>query len=494
MKFQLSVAALAAVASAASVDVNKRATPLSIKLESVGNSEVKIAVTNNGEKVLNLLSKGTFLDEVAPVEKVQVYSAAGSAKVPFEGIKLRLLTSGLAADDFVALKAGETKEVTVEAASLHSLNDGGDFEVFASGLIPYAEENSTELSGTLPYDSEKLTITVDGAQAAKVNKALDLSKRTSVRSSCTGTKLTAIRTALSNCNKLATSAASAATAGTKLTTYFKSTTTATKNSVSGRLTAVARDCASTTATTTTNCDDQYSGCSSNVLAYTVPSTSYITYCPIFFSALPALSSTCHAQDQATTVLHEECHANSVYSPGTDDLGYGYSAATALSTSQALNNADSFALYANAIYDTPSLRSKLHGFPWRILLIVSLLPLSLAPIIILSAIAEMASQNYIRGRSCYPNGLWKEAAGATWRIMDSTYFFTPNLSFGAMTFTQVKVIDVAWDLVVGRGGQMGLAWVNWVVLNEWLTCATDDELDDVGGLGEGVFVFWRQELE
>ena len=115
----------------------------------------------------------------------------------------------------------------------------------------------------------------------------------------------------------------------------------------------------------------------------------------------------------------------------------------------------------------TIRDKLKDFPWRIFLITFLLPLSLAPIIILSAIAEMASQNYIRGRSCYPNGLWKEAAGATWRIMDSTYFFTPNLSFGNMTFTQVKVIDVAWDLVVGRGGQMGLAWVNWVVFNEWL---------------------------
>src|SRR5690242_5197561 len=118
-------------------------------------------------------------------------------------------------------------------------------------------------------------------------------------------------------------------------------------------------------------------------------------------------------------------------------------------------------------ETATLRTKLRGFPWRILLITSLLPLSLSPIIILSAIAEMASQNYIRGRACYPNGLWKEATGATWRIMDSTYFFTPNLSFGAMTFTQVKVIDVAWDLVIGRGGQMGLAWVNWVVFNEWL---------------------------
>lgn len=123
--------------------------------------------------------------------------------------------------------------------------------------------------------------------------------------------------------------------------------------------------------------------------------------------------------------------------------------------------------APEVQRSTSLRSKLNDFPWRIFLITLLLPLSLAPIIILSAIAEMASQNYIRGRSCYPNGLWKEAAGATWRIMDSTYFFTPNLGFGNMTFTQVKVIDIAWDLLVGRGGQMGLAWVNWVVFNEWL---------------------------
>jgi hypothetical protein len=116
---------------------------------------------------------------------------------------------------------------------------------------------------------------------------------------------------------------------------------------------------------------------------------------------------------------------------------------------------------------PTLRSSSQSFPWRTFIIISLLPLCLAPIIILSVVAESASQNYIRGRSCYPNGLWKEAADATWEIMDSTYFFTPNLSFGSMTFTQVKVIDIAWDLIIGRGGQMCLGWVNWRVFNEWL---------------------------
>jgi hypothetical protein len=113
------------------------------------------------------------------------------------------------------------------------------------------------------------------------------------------------------------------------------------------------------------------------------------------------------------------------------------------------------------------RERMSTFPWRPFLIVALLPLALAPIIALAASAETASRNYIFRRNCYPNGLWWNSPGATWKIMDSSYFFIPNLSFGTMTFTQVKVIDIAWDLTVGRGGQVLLAWVNYRVFNEWL---------------------------
>jgi hypothetical protein len=107
------------------------------------------------------------------------------------------------------------------------------------------------------------------------------------------------------------------------------------------------------------------------------------------------------------------------------------------------------------------------FQWKPLLMIFLLPFAMSPIVILARLAEQTSQNYLRNRDCYPNGLWKEQLGATWRIMDSSYFFKPNLSFGSMTFTQVKVIDIAWDLLVGRGGQLLLAWVNYRVFNEWL---------------------------
>jgi deuterolysin len=160
------------------------------------------------------------------------------------------LTSGLTQADFVTLGAGQTKEITVETAALHSLSEGGDFDVFAKGLLPYAEESSTELTGTLDYESNKLTMSIDGAQAATVAKAI--AKRTAVGSSCTGSKLSAVRTALSNCARLATSAASAATAGTKLTEYFKTTSSA--STVAARLRAVSSDCGSTSSRTTTNCE------------------------------------------------------------------------------------------------------------------------------------------------------------------------------------------------------------------------------------------------
>lgn len=42
-------------------------------------------------------------------------------------------------------------------------------------------------------------------------------------------------------------------------------------------------------------------------------------------------------------------APGVYSPGTDDLGYGYANAQRLTSAQAVLNADTYALYANAIY-------------------------------------------------------------------------------------------------------------------------------------------------
>jgi deuterolysin len=263
--------------------------------------------------------------------------------------------TNLPAEAFVSIPAGTSYETTINAASLHDLSSGGTFSMVAEGSVPYALANSTELSGNaVSFKSNTLTVEVDGAAAAAVPRALNaIDKRSQLQSDCSSSQRSATTRALSNCASLARAASTAAKSGSasKFSEYFKTTATSTRTTVANRLTAVAGECSSSTSGATYYyCTDVYGYCESNVLAYTIPSTDEVVNCPLYYSALPALTSTCHAQDQATTTLHEMTHAPGVYSPGTQDLGYGYAAATALSSSSAVLNADSYALYANGKFD------------------------------------------------------------------------------------------------------------------------------------------------
>jgi deuterolysin len=108
---QLSVAALASVATAASVDVFKRETPLKVELFADGNSQVKVVLTNSGETTLNLLSTGTFLDEANPVEKVTMYANGGKSFSIHSGVEMHFLSTLL-------LLAGVRKQLSVRSIVL----------------------------------------------------------------------------------------------------------------------------------------------------------------------------------------------------------------------------------------------------------------------------------------------------------------------------------------------------------------------------------------
>lgn len=55
--------------------VQKRASPLEVTIESVGNSAVKASLTNTGSEDLKLLKTGTILDSKA-IEKAEIYSGS----------------------------------------------------------------------------------------------------------------------------------------------------------------------------------------------------------------------------------------------------------------------------------------------------------------------------------------------------------------------------------------------------------------------------------
>lgn len=48
----------------------------------------------------------------------------------------------------------------------------------------------------------------------------------------------------------------------------------------------------------------------------MPTENYIVDCPMYFSDLPLMAGSCHAQDQSTTTVHESTHAEYVASPSS----------------------------------------------------------------------------------------------------------------------------------------------------------------------------------
>uniref|UniRef100_L2GK12 Neutral protease 2 n=1 Tax=Colletotrichum fructicola (strain Nara gc5) TaxID=1213859 RepID=L2GK12_COLFN len=302
MKFSLGVSLLATLASAVSVDIAKRDTsPLDVKLETVGNSGVKAVLTNTGDSALKLFKTGTILD-TAPVEKVEVFASGN--KVEFDGVRLLMATSGLTEEAFQVIGAGESVEVEFDAAELHDLSTAGEIDIVSSGAFSYAEADSTELAGTIPFSSNSVHTAVNGEEAAAV-RARFLAKRTV--------------NAISRCRSLAVAASSAAASGpaARMTEYFKSSTTATRNTVATVFSRIASECGSTTSGVSRQyCTDVYPACSNGVIAY--------------------------------TLLHEMTHLTQIR--GTSDYGgYGYNFVRSLSASQNLNHADTYTLFAQSIY-------------------------------------------------------------------------------------------------------------------------------------------------
>ncbi|KAJ5388904.1 hypothetical protein N7509_011445 [Penicillium cosmopolitanum] len=323
-----------------------QASALDVTLSRVSDTRIKAVVKNTGAENVTFVHLNFFRDS-APVKKVAVYQ--NDDEVVFDGIKRRFQLKGLESDSLTTLGAGEVLEDEFDIAETTDLSNGGAVTLRSSGLVPVVSEGS--VTGYLPYSSNDLKIDVDGSKASQVTKALKPLDRRTKESCSNASRKSAFETSLANTVKLAKAAATAAKSGSasKFSEYFKTTSSSTRSVVAARLTAVANEAASTSSGSTTYyCSDPYGYCETNVLAYTLPSRNVIANCDIFYSYLPALASTCHQQDQATTALHEFTHAPGVYSPGTDDLGYGYSAATSLSSAQAVLNADSYALYANAI--------------------------------------------------------------------------------------------------------------------------------------------------
>ncbi|KAJ5894889.1 hypothetical protein N7495_006580 [Penicillium taxi] len=319
---------------------------LEVTLSQVDGTRIKAVVQNTGDESLTFVHLNFFRDS-APVKKVKVYQ--NNSEVAFQGIRRSFRFQGLTLEALTTLNAGEVLEDEFDIAATSDIAHGGLMTLQSSGLVPLVQDGN--VSGYVSYHSNDLSIEVDAMKASQVAKAINpLHRRT--RESCNNTNHNEmLDLALRNTVAVANAAANAAHNGSasKFKEYFKTTDDSVRKDVVKRLRAIAKEAQSTNSGSTTYyCGDAFGYCSTNVLAYTLPYQNVIANCEIWYSYLPAMAVKCHQQDQATTALHEFTHAPGVYTPGTEDLGYGYSAATGLSSSDAVMNADTYALYANAV--------------------------------------------------------------------------------------------------------------------------------------------------
>ncbi|KAI9148443.1 Neutral protease [Paramyrothecium foliicola] len=344
MKFS---AILALVSAALAAPTSRDARPIDVALELIGNSGIKAVVTNTGETSIKVLKTGSILSG-APIEKAKVWK--NDKEIAFDGVRIIVLAENLDEDAFQVIAAGESVEASFDVAELHDLSEGGKFKINVSGAFQYAEDDSTTATGSVNFDTVSLEVDVDGEQASLARLNF-LEKRTRIQADCTGTRLTALRNAVAGCATLARNGQNAANNGAaaKLTEFYKSSTASTRSTVAAVFGRAVTECSSpTSGVSASYCTDVYGNtCNGGVIAYTLPSGSYMAYCPSFFSSLPATSNSCYGPSQAFVVLHEATHLSQI--GGTDDFScYGYQCLRGLSASQNIRHADTYSTFAQAV--------------------------------------------------------------------------------------------------------------------------------------------------
>ncbi|KIA75727.1 hypothetical protein HK57_00462 [Aspergillus ustus] len=313
-----------------------------VTLQSLGNTTVQAQVTNLGTEGVRLVRRGGILDPVA-TKKVTIQG--GEAEADFTGAYVGYHLSHLNDDAFVQVSPNQTVTSVFDIDTFYTLSAGQDYTAVANGVLEYTSLTNKTTFHTFVYESNNITFTTPATvKRLRARTTLD----------CTNDEYNQkVVNAISRAAKMATAGAadarSSSGASDNFQKFFFTTDQDALDEVAGRLEAIAEE-ATTTGVMTYYCAPRSEDdCSGNVAAMTYPSENIIVNCDLYYST-DAESNYCGYLDQGGIALHEYTHATAVYAPGTEDVVYGYDSVQALDdTTSALNNADSYAYYAAAVY-------------------------------------------------------------------------------------------------------------------------------------------------
>ena len=271
-------------------------------------------------------------------------------ELKFKGIDTKFRLTNIDDSSITKLAPGESVTDEFDIAATTDLSEGGRVTVKASGLIHLVTDRS--VSGSIPFESNTLTMDVDGAETAAVTKAFEspLTRRTKLEpDTCNSTQIEIIQTALKKAVELSNIAVDAAVNGPEkeFGKFFKSTDAETRASVSYRYRQVAQEAGSTAqGTSFFSCNDSEDFCHGSIVAYTWHSSDErVIPCDGFYDE-PVFSKYCTQSTTSGILLHEFTHVEGLLDPRAEDHAYGFDASQKLPADKAFTNADNYAYYAS----------------------------------------------------------------------------------------------------------------------------------------------------
>ncbi|KAB8264147.1 Deuterolysin metalloprotease family-domain-containing protein [Aspergillus pseudonomiae] len=327
---------------------------IDVQLQALGNSTVKAFITNIADENLRVVKRGGLLDNELPTKKVAVSGSGGNPT--FTGAEVDYINSHLNDDAFMELAPKQTIESIFDIADSHDLVAGQKYSAIADGNLEYTKLDNPKKFFVVPYTSN--TIDFDAPE----DSANRLATRATLEG-CSGEQNKLMQENLAQAAKMAEAAAADARDGSSglFQKFFKSQDEADKKEVAERLEAIAKE-ATSKGTLNYYCQPSaQDSCGGNIAAITYPTLNRVVNCQAYYETQQVVNQ-CGYLDQAAISLHEFSHATSVYAPGTEDVVYGLDGVLQLSTAQAKNNADSFAYYANSVFNNCSADGNQNGNP------------------------------------------------------------------------------------------------------------------------------------
>jgi peptidyl-Lys metalloendopeptidase len=335
-KWVLSAVLAMAAAGLHAAPVDVRLSVPSPVLKGDVDVVITVTLTNNGRYPVTLQKSQL---PAASLEGPLFRITRNDERVAYQGRVIKRAAPQSA--DFVRLEPGATLRYDVELTSSYDLSQSGRY------TIEYVSRGRHGEAVTLSSEPLYLWLEERSGQAvaAALTPSLDVGIASLSFSSCSASRQTTIRSAITAATNYATAANTYLSATPAATQRFKKwfgSSTSRWSTVKAHFAATEDAFKNKAVTVDCTCTD------SGTYAYVYPTQPYKIYvCGAFWSA--PMTGT---DSKGGTLIHEMTHFNAV--AGTDDWAYGQSAAAALAISnpaRAVDNADSHEYFAE---NTPAL--------------------------------------------------------------------------------------------------------------------------------------------